>query len=27
VKNWSLGLDLFILIRTVLLVFGDRRAY
>ncbi|MFO1465027.1 MAG: undecaprenyl-phosphate glucose phosphotransferase [Steroidobacteraceae bacterium] len=27
VKNWSLGLDLFILLRTVLLVFGDRRAY
>lgn len=27
VKNWSLGLDLFILIRTVLLVFGDRKAY
>ncbi len=26
-RNWSLGLDLAILLKTALLVFGDRRAY
>lgn len=26
-KHWSPGLDLFILVRTALLVFGDRKAY
>ena len=26
-RNWSLRLDLLIVLRTVLLVFGDRRAY
>jgi putative colanic acid biosynthesis UDP-glucose lipid carrier transferase len=26
-RNWSLGLDLQIIVRTIRLVFFDRRAY